>query len=541
MVLRLLAFLSGALCGQDLYGRYNYASFDCGSRILATNPGAKSSTSILLESSRDSYLRNLCSYSEKWVVVELCQEIKIDTVVLGNYEYFSSNFKDVQVEAAKRYPPTAEDDWRPLGRWEAQNIRSDQVFLAAETNATSAFCRYIRVSILSHYGSEYFCPLSVLKVYGKTMIDEFAEEEDRKKRKREREVEEVKRKTIEDSFVFVEDEPVRPIIKPCVLQSKPAMFNTTCYTDANEPRMHAIQLFKPSKRYERIVPMHRSRPVFPIPMKPSRKTVIRPLVCPYRNPLQWPICSAQYSTTTVLQRDYIDPDRVVVSDLRDFVDEVDPDELLFTPEPEQAKKHHENIFKSLSGRLDTLEKGHTKHALLLQAALQRFEYQIDQILSELDINDADARSLEAYRQRLQQYLIEYIEERMVDAEKSVAMERDILASIGNTTRLVLALAAVNVLLLFIICIVVNKNRPRTAYPPISSPLMSPIRVSGRDQAVPLRANSLERVEQALMEASPLLLFDPETDIVDGIYTASPKNLVKEEINDSTNVLPTSKP
>lgn len=39
------------------------------------------------------------------------------------------------------------------------------------------FCRYVRIDFLSHYGSEYYCPVSLLRVYGFTQLDAYRESE----------------------------------------------------------------------------------------------------------------------------------------------------------------------------------------------------------------------------------------------------------------------------------------------------------------------------------------------------------------------------
>lgn len=39
------------------------------------------------------------------------------------------------------------------------------------------FCRYLRIDFLSHYGSEYYCPVSLLRVYGFTQLDAYRESE----------------------------------------------------------------------------------------------------------------------------------------------------------------------------------------------------------------------------------------------------------------------------------------------------------------------------------------------------------------------------
>ncbi len=65
--------------------------------------------------------------SSQFVIVELCEEIKIDTLVLANYEFFSNMFKKFTVTAAKQLTGR-ENDWTQLGVFRARNIRGQQVF-----------------------------------------------------------------------------------------------------------------------------------------------------------------------------------------------------------------------------------------------------------------------------------------------------------------------------------------------------------------------------------------------------------------------------
>ncbi|KAK9661601.1 hypothetical protein K7432_018188, partial [Basidiobolus ranarum] len=83
--------------------------------------------------------------------------------------------KDFRVSVSDRYPPKASSGWKVLGEFQAQNIRDVQVFRVSNP---LIWARYIRIDILSHYGNEYFCPLSLLRVHGTTMMEEYKREED---------------------------------------------------------------------------------------------------------------------------------------------------------------------------------------------------------------------------------------------------------------------------------------------------------------------------------------------------------------------------
>ncbi|KAI7280780.1 hypothetical protein KC345_g4537 [Hortaea werneckii] len=159
--------------GKTCKERTNYASFDCAATVLKSNPECKHASSILVEN-KDSYLLNPCSTSNKFLIVELCNEILIDTIVLANYEFFSSIFRQVRISVADRYPAKAEK-WLELGTFEAKNTREVQAFLIQQP---LIWARYLRVEFLSHYGMEYYCPLSLLRVHGTTMMEEFRHQEE---------------------------------------------------------------------------------------------------------------------------------------------------------------------------------------------------------------------------------------------------------------------------------------------------------------------------------------------------------------------------
>lgn len=158
----------GKDAGKTCKERSNYASFDCASTVLKTNSECKGSTAVLLEN-KDSYMLNICSAKNKFFIVELCDDILIDTVVLANFEFFSSMFRTFRVSVSDRYPVKL-DKWRELGTFEARNSREVQAFLVENP---LIWARYLRVEFLTHFGNEYYCPVSLLRVHGTTMMEEF--------------------------------------------------------------------------------------------------------------------------------------------------------------------------------------------------------------------------------------------------------------------------------------------------------------------------------------------------------------------------------
>ncbi|KAL9055157.1 MAG: hypothetical protein Q9162_003735 [Coniocarpon cinnabarinum] len=159
--------------GRTCKERFNYASFDCAANVLKTNPKCKSSSSVLVEN-KDSYMLNECSMDNKFLIVELCDHIQIDTVVLANFEFFSSMFRTFRVSVSDRYPVKL-DKWKVLGTYEARNTREIQAFLVENP---LIWAKYIRLEFLTHYGNEYYCPLSLLRVHGTTMMEDYRHQEE---------------------------------------------------------------------------------------------------------------------------------------------------------------------------------------------------------------------------------------------------------------------------------------------------------------------------------------------------------------------------
>lgn len=108
-----------------LTDRFNYASLDCSARVHMSHRSAKSSSSIL-SSKRDRYMLSPCKQEKQFVVVELCDDIRIDTVQLANFEFFSGVFKDFNVSVAKTWS-TGVDGWTLAGSYKAKNVRGVQV------------------------------------------------------------------------------------------------------------------------------------------------------------------------------------------------------------------------------------------------------------------------------------------------------------------------------------------------------------------------------------------------------------------------------
>ncbi|KAJ5360666.1 Sad1/UNC-like C-terminal [Penicillium concentricum] len=201
---------AGTTCKE----RFNYASFDCAATVLKTNPECKGSSSVLIEN-KDSYMLNECRAQNKFLILELCDDILVDTVVLANYEFFSSIFHTFRVSVSDRYPAKP-DQWKELGVYEARNTREVQAF-AVENSLIWA--RYLRIEFLTHYGHEFFCPVSLIRVHGTTMMEEYkhGESSDRA------EVEELEASEANALPGDVETKPVEVPVEKIIPAVKPSL------------------------------------------------------------------------------------------------------------------------------------------------------------------------------------------------------------------------------------------------------------------------------------------------------------------------------
>ncbi|SPJ72044.1 uncharacterized protein FTOL_01772 [Fusarium torulosum] len=154
--------------GKTCKERFNYASFDAGATILKVSPGAQKAKGILVEN-KDSYMLFECRAKSKFVIVELSDDVLIDTVVLANFEFFSSMLRRFTVSVSDRYPVKI-DKWKEIGTFEARNTRDLQAFLVENPQI---FSKYVRIEFLNFSGKEFWCPVSLLRIHGSRMLEPF--------------------------------------------------------------------------------------------------------------------------------------------------------------------------------------------------------------------------------------------------------------------------------------------------------------------------------------------------------------------------------
>lgn len=173
--------------------RYNYASPDCSARIHSASPQSQHAASVL-HKSRDRYMLTPCSAREHWVIIELCDDIRIEAVEIGMFEFFSGIVKEVRVSIGGAEDDDGDDeeksDWQEVGRFIGRSIRGTQLFTL---DYPTSFHRFIRLDFPAHYGNEYYCPVSTIKVYGMNQMEAFKWES-----RKQKEAELVRRRLEED-------------------------------------------------------------------------------------------------------------------------------------------------------------------------------------------------------------------------------------------------------------------------------------------------------------------------------------------------------
>jgi len=64
---------------------------------------------------------NKCG-AEKFFIVELCDDIPIDTAILAGFEFFLSMFHSIKMFVRDRYP-IKQNGWKDLSTFEEENSR----------------------------------------------------------------------------------------------------------------------------------------------------------------------------------------------------------------------------------------------------------------------------------------------------------------------------------------------------------------------------------------------------------------------------------
>ena len=192
---------------------YNYASHECGARLLVHGPSAHTPSAILRSTTgstatrrgdshkldtnndhiSDSYMLDECK-KERFVMIELCEPVQVESIVLGNYELHASMSRSFTVSIARRRRAvhaflhqanpdngsgnagSLDRDWTVLGTFGLQNVKRQAQPFRMPTSPV--FARFIRVDFSKDVfdTKSFFCAVSTVRVYGRTMMEDFEQQ-----------------------------------------------------------------------------------------------------------------------------------------------------------------------------------------------------------------------------------------------------------------------------------------------------------------------------------------------------------------------------
>ena len=111
-----------------------------------------------------------------WFVVELCEPVQVTSLELANFELYSSTPKEMTFLGSDKYPTT---EWIDMGVFEAADSRDLQSFDIPSavpppgSPPANQYIKFVRVDINTFYGSEHFCPVSLIRAFGQPLAKEF--------------------------------------------------------------------------------------------------------------------------------------------------------------------------------------------------------------------------------------------------------------------------------------------------------------------------------------------------------------------------------
>ena len=114
----------------------NYASIECGAKVIAANEEATNQIAILKED-KDTYMLNPCNV-RAWFIVELCERIELDSIDLANFEMFSSSPESFNVYISSRYPTR---EWEKVGVFQGTPLKEIKTYTFDE----KFYAKYMKV------------------------------------------------------------------------------------------------------------------------------------------------------------------------------------------------------------------------------------------------------------------------------------------------------------------------------------------------------------------------------------------------------------
>jgi len=100
------------------------------------------------------------------VEIGLSEDIMLESVSLASYEMYSGAMREIRLLGSTTFPPGPQG-WKELAIFEAKQVRGEQRFKVS----AGTWARYVKLEFLSFHGSEYYCTLSEIRVFGQTLVE----------------------------------------------------------------------------------------------------------------------------------------------------------------------------------------------------------------------------------------------------------------------------------------------------------------------------------------------------------------------------------
>lgn len=144
---------------STFYGT-NYSSSICGSYIIYNSNSIQKANSIL---GKEKYLKGECIPS--YVIIKLCNKIRIQNITILNKEFFSNFPGEVKFSIFK-------DNWIDLGNFKGKYTRKKQKFYIN----SEIYSNILKIEFLSFLGKHSLFTLSEIGVFGNTIFDNIKHE-----------------------------------------------------------------------------------------------------------------------------------------------------------------------------------------------------------------------------------------------------------------------------------------------------------------------------------------------------------------------------
>ena len=98
---------------KNLKNRKNFASKDSGATVLWKSEGITNPKAILSANPEEYLILPKCSDDNEYVlIVNLSEDVAVDTVTISNHEDFSDILSSIEFQGSIEYPP---EQWVDLG------------------------------------------------------------------------------------------------------------------------------------------------------------------------------------------------------------------------------------------------------------------------------------------------------------------------------------------------------------------------------------------------------------------------------------------